>query len=370
MAGVFVREHAKAVQLYDDVVVLHCVGADPALRTLWRMEAEPDERVSEGIPTYRVWRRRLPIRRIGYLLYLWSVLQAFRRLRAKGYRPDIIHGHIYEAGAAAVLLGRLYRLPVVVTEHSSGFPRRFLKGLDVVKPWLTFRWADAVLPVSRALQQAIEAYGIRGRFQLVPNVVDTTVFAPAPARPPRQKAQLLFVGALEPRHVKGVPYLLAALAQLRRRREDWCLDIVGDGPARAEYEQVAAELHLTDLVRFHGQKPKSEVAEYMRRSDVFVLPSLWENLPCVVIEAMASGLPTVASDTGGIPELVSYATGILVPPKDPARLAAALGDMLQFRGRFDRHAIAEQAARFSPATVGRELHLVYRRVLRARRVPA
>ena len=369
VGGIFVREHAKAVRLYDDVVVLHCAGADPKLPSLWRMEVESDELLSEGIPTYRVWRRQLPIRRIGYLLYLWSVLQAFRRLRAQGYRPHIIHGHIYDAGAAAVMLGKLYRIPVVMTEHSSGFLRRFLNGLDVVKPWLTFRWADAVLPVSRALQQAIEAYGIGARFQIVPNVVDTTVFAPTVVQEEHPHCRLLFVGALESRHVKGVPYLLAAMAQLRQEREDWHLDIVGDGPARADYERRATELNLTGLVTFHGQKPKAEVAEFMRRADIFVLPSLWENLPCVVIEAMASGLPTVASETGGIPELISPTTGILVPPKDAARLATALADMIRFPGRFDREVIARQARRFSPAVVGQELDLVYRRVLHARRAP-
>jgi L-malate glycosyltransferase len=370
VGGIFVREHAKAVRLYDDVSVLHCAGADPKLPSLWRMEAEADELLSEGIPTCRVWRRRLPIRRISYLLYLWSVLQAVRRLRAQGYRPDIIHGHIYEAGAAAVMLGRLYGLPVVVTEHSTAFPRRLLKGLDVWKPWLTFRWADAVLPVSRDLQRSIESYGIEARFQVVPNVVDTQVFFPCKtARPMDSSKRLLLVGRLEPTHSKGVPYLLAALAQLRQQRADWHLDIVGDGPARDTYAQEAAELQLTGLVTFHGEKPKEVVADYMRQADIFVLPSLWENLPCVMLEAMASGLPIIASDVGGISEVVAPEAGILVPPKDVNRLATALADMIRFPSRFDRQVIARQARRFSPAVVGQELDLVYRRVLCARQAP-
>lgn len=370
VGGIFVREHAEAVRLYDDVVVLHCAGADPKLPSLWRMEVESDEILSEGIPTYRVWRRQLPIRRIGYLLYLWSVLQAFRRLRAQGYRPDIIHGHIYEAGAAAVLLGRLYRLPVVVTEHSTAFPRRLLKGLDVWKPWLTFRWADAVLPVSKDLQLSIESYGIEARFQVVPNVVDTQVFYPCSrVRPMDSHKRLLLVGRLETTHTKGVPYLLEALAQLRQQRDNWHLDIVGDGPARDTYVQQAAALQLTGLITFHGEQPKQVVAEHMRQADIFVLPSLWENLPCVMIEAMASGLPVIASDVGGISEVVTPEVGVLVPSKDTNRLAAALTDMIQFPGQFDRQVIARQARRFSPVVVGQELDLVYRRVLRARQAP-
>ncbi len=366
VGGIFVREHAKAVRLYDDVVVLHCVGADSKLPSLWRMEVESDEILSEGIPTYRVWRRQLPIRRIGYLLYLWSVLQAFRRLRAQGYRPDIIHGHIYEAGAAAVMLGKLYRLPVVVTEHSTAFPRRLLKGLDVWKPWLTFRWADAVLPVSRDLQRSIESYGIEARFQIVPNVVDTQVFFPcSTVRPMDSSKRLLLVGRLETTHTKGVPYLLAALAQLRQQRDDWHLDIVGDGPARNVYTQQAAELHLAGLVTFHGEKPKEAVAEYMRQADIFVLPSLWENLPCVLIEAMASGLPVIASDVGGISEVVTSEIGVLVPPKDVNRLATALADMLKSLHGFDRQSSVEKAGRFSMHAVGHELDLLYRSLVRS-----
>ena len=364
VGGIFVREHAKAVQLYDDVVVLHCAGADPKLSSLWRMEEEFDEHLSEGVPTYRVWRRRLPVRRIGYLLYLWSVVQAFRHLRAQGFQPDIIHGHIYEAGAAAVTLGKLFGVPAVVTEHSSAFPRGFLQGPDLWKPRLTFKWADMVMPVSRALQQAIESYGITAQFRVIPNVVDPSVFFPRPGpRPGRALKRLLFVGALEPSHVKGVPYLLRALAQLCQHRDDWRLDVVGDGPARTEYERLAGELQLGEYITFHGLKSKQEVAEFMRRADLFVLPSLWENLPCVLIEAIASGLPIVASRIGGIPELVDQETGMLVPAKDVTKLSFAIAEMLTAVARIDPRWIAQKAGKYSPEAVGREIDSIYRQVL-------
>lgn len=365
VAGVFVREHAKAVQLRNDVVVLHCAGSEPALKRLWRLEPELDARLAEGIPTYRVWRGRLRIRRVGYLLYLWSVLQAFRRIVAGGFRPDVIHGHIYEAGAAAVMVGRLYGIPVAVTEHSTSFPRRSLRGLDVWKPRLTFRWADRVLPVSRTLQQAIEVYGIRACFRIVPNVVDTDMFAPCGSpHLDHPRKRFLFVGALESTHRKGVPYLFEALAGLRPEQGAWHLAMVGDGPARGEYERLAAALGISGQVDFHGEQSKRDVAEFMRQADIFVLPSIWENLPCVVIEAMASGLPIVASRVGGIPELVDQTTGRLVPPADAPSLAAALAEMLDALPTFDRQAIARKAGRFSPGVVGGCLDTIYRELLR------
>ena len=176
--AVWVREHAKAVQLYDDVLLLHGAGPDPTLKKPWRAEAETDERLREGIPTYRVWYRPPPLPRTSYVLYLWSVYQAFRHTVHLGFRPDIIHVHVYDAGGPALVISKLHRIPVVISEHFSSFPRRVLGHLDIAKAWLAFRWANRVLPVSHALQNAIAHYGIHAHFQVIPNVVDTTLFSP------------------------------------------------------------------------------------------------------------------------------------------------------------------------------------------------
>jgi len=117
-------------------------------------------------------------------------------------------------------------------------------------------------------------------------------------------------------------------------------------------------------VSFHGFQPKSVVATFMRQANFLVLPSLWENSPCVVIEAMASGLPVIASRVGGISEVVTEDVGILTPPNDPALLAAALAKALQQPDRFERRRLASMAKRYAPAVVGREIDAVYRNVLR------
>ena len=125
-AHLFIREHAKAVSLYDDVVVLHCAEPDSNLNGLWRLEQETDESLTEGIPTYRVWYKRLPIPKVSYFIYVWCIFQAFRWAVAQGFRPDIIHAHVYGPGLVAVLIGKLYRghdvdgyrpfpVPVVIT---------------------------------------------------------------------------------------------------------------------------------------------------------------------------------------------------------------------------------------------------------------
>jgi len=361
--GVFIREHAKAVRLYDDVVVLHCCGPDPEydFKRLWRMEKETDPTLSEGIPTYRLWHMPMRVAVLCEFVVVCSVLCAFRRIVAGGFRPHIIHGHVHEAGFLAVILGKLRRIPVVVTEHSTGFPRRLLERRAIRRARIAFGSADRVTPVSKSLQNAIERYGIQARFEVVPNVVDTRLFRPPRASQPRSVLKRLLVVALfSSAHTKGIPYLLKALGQLRRHRDDWRLDIVGDGPVRAEYMRLAESLGLGDKATFHGLKPKSEVAELMRASDLVVVPSLFETFSVVAAEALATGTPVLATRCGGPEEFVTDAVGRVVPPGDTQALEEGLDYMLSRLDRFVPAQISRYAVeRFSPERVGQQLHAVY-----------
>lgn len=361
VAGVFVREHVKATALYNDVVVLYSEGVDCGIRGSYEIE----DNLEDGIRTLRLRHRKSPIPKTTYFIYLWTIFRAFRKLVKEGSKPDVVHAHVYSAGVPAALIGKCYGLPVVVTEHSTAFPRKLIRGFEKLKAKFAFERADVVCPVSEDLKRHIEAYDIRAHFRVVPNVVDSSLFAPGDRTSTREDNRkcLLLVALLDPK--KGVPYLLEALALLREKRDDFVLDIVGDGPNRAEYEELARKLGLQEVVRFHGLKTKQEVAEFMRKADVFVLPSEWENLPSVIIEAMASGLPIVATNVGGIPEMVDDGAGILVRPRDSEALAKAIDCLLDHLQEHVPETIAQYAqAHYSYQAVGRELDRIYRAVLR------
>ena len=372
--GIFVREHAKAVRTAGaEVTVLHIPGGSGKGRGLWAMEEEGDPELTEGIATYHLRHRAVrfpgPFRRIStaisYPLYIWSVVRACRRLRASGYRPDVIHAHVFSAGVPAVVVGKLTHTPVVITEHYTAFPRRTLSRASVRMARYAFRNAARVMPVCLFLQRAIEAYGVRARFQIVPNAVDTSIFHPAAgARKSTGPKRLLFVGNLEPTGHKGFPTLVAALELLTERRRDWHLEVVGDGPTRPEYERLVAASPVSASVTFRGALKKIEIADLMRGSDVFVLPSRFENLPCVIIEAMASGLPVVSTTVGGIPEMMSDEDGILVAPDDPAALADAMERVLANPAAFDPAGVSDRAqARYGLAAVGSQIYGVYEKAL-------
>lgn len=149
------------------------------------------------------------------------------------------------------------------------------------------------------MKKYLQPYAPKTRFEVVPNIVDSSIFKltnPVVKDNGKQKL-ILTVGRLEP--VKGISYLLEALNLLKMTRKDFFLNIIGGGSIRDELKQKAESLGLNDFVQFHGIKPKVQVAGFMSQCDFFVLPSLFETFGSVIIEAMACGKPVVVTKTGG-----------------------------------------------------------------------
>lgn len=402
IAGNLVKEHARAVSLYNDIVVLYAYpDSSPKLYKLYQIS----EGIEDGIRTIRVKYRnyegipacleklifkegkgkqapsssatdkpitvlkkpfRIPRSAIRDSLYYWSLFAAFRRLVKEGWKPDIIHAHVFTAAVPAVLLGKLYGIPVIITERYSIFPLRKLAFFERVRARFAMNRAQIILPVSNALKEAIEAYGIRNKFQVVPNVVNTEIFYPLSSRNQSgDKKRVLMVGNLIP--VKGIPYLLRALARIKEERRDFALDIVGDGANRGEYEELTKELSLEDMVNFHGLKLKEEVPKFMRSCDFLVLPSLCETFGAVIVEALASGKPVVASDVGGIKEIINEDLGVLVPPRDINKLQQAIEFMLDNYVDYSPQELsAYTKERFGYEPGGHLLHSIYQSVKQRR----
>jgi glycosyltransferase involved in cell wall biosynthesis len=332
VAGVFVREHVDAVQPHCDVTVVHLDRSD-----VRRLEVE---RFEEG------WRVRYPPRPAAF----WHLLAARRGLALAG-DYDVVHAHFFLAGFPAVVF---QRRPVVVSEHWSIFlpedPARLGPGGRLAAR-VAFGRAALVLPVSAALQRAIEAHGIRARFRIVPNVVDTGLFRPGDE--PREG--LLAVGLLY--EAKGFDLLLDALARLPDER----LRLVGDGPIRSALEAQAVRLGVADRVLFHGPAPKAEVAALMRQARLVVVPSRFETSGVVAIEALASGTPVVASAVGALSELLDRGGGLLARAGDAEALADGIREVLARPPQMDE-AAERVRERHSPERVGAELVEIYRSV--------
>lgn len=355
-SGVFVRNHALAASRDHHVVVVHLDTANGSARYP-RIEEERDGPL-------RTLRLRRPARWPITPTNLAALMLVLRRLRRSGFVPDVLHAHEVGAGFAALTIGRANGLPVVVSEHCSDFALGAVRGITARLAAATFRRADLVCPVSESLRARMEDDGWHGRFRVVPNVIDTERFKPGPP-PGAGRPRIIAAAALVP--VKGIGDLIEAAGLLRRRREDFQLDVAGDGPLRPQLTQRIRKLGLEDHVVLHGTLAPDELATLTRSASFAVVPSIWETFSVFLGEAMACGLPVVATAVGAMVERVHPGNGLLVPAGDHELLAEAMSDLLDRHHTYDHDAIAADVrAQFSPAAVASHWDAVYAEAIMCR----
>jgi len=353
--GVFVREHARAAALHAEVAVAH-IDRSGDVRTI---------RVEDGSDAeFRSVRVRYPASpaSVSYAANFIAASLAYRRIRRAGFEPDVIHAHFLLAATPAVVLGRLLRKPIVVTEQWSVFlpedPMTLSAGMKRVARF-TYEHAEIVMPVSAALRDGIRAIAAQADFRVVPNVVDPARFHPNSAT---QSGRIIGVGNLY--EAKGWEDLLDALAIVRDHARPVPLDLYGDGVLRSRLEAQVSSLGIEQLVTFHGWRSKEEIAERLRSSELFVIASRYDSNPCAVIEALACGVPVVGTAVGGIPEMITDGMGVLAEPGRPESLAAAIEAALDHNGAWDRETIASSAReRYGTEQVGKAFAAVYEEAL-------
>lgn len=360
-SGVFVREHARAAAINNDVTVLHLAGrAEPGVGQAGLLRVT-DEEITAGIATWRLYHRGSPLIRSDVVAQTIALHRAIARLRRRGEAdPALIHAHVFLAGFPAVIAGKLRRIPVVVSEHYSAFPLRSLASHDVLKARIAFRLADRVLPVSNFLRKAIEGHGIHARFQVVPNVVDTTVFFPPSRLRDASLETFLYVGHLY--EDKGIGDLLTALGDVHLRSKEWRLVVIGDG-SQQQWRDYASQMRIAERVSFLGPVPKPQVGEWMRQSDALVIPSWVETQSVVLLEAIACELPVLATRLKAIDEIWISDAGIRFAPRAPSELAEVLLSVLDRKLRFPIDAFANNVReQFGPKHVGDVLNSLYAEV--------
>lgn len=240
---------------------------------------------------------------------------------ASSRRIDILHAHLFPAAIAAAAAHRFCGVPMISTEHSVWNRRRQIGALRVLDA-LVYRQARRILCVSGSVRASLLKWlpAMRGTVHVLHNAV---AVRPLTTRS-IVRFDLILVGNLD-RAAKGVDVLLQALA--RCTHANLRVGIAGGGRLLPELRALRDRLGLPQTVEFLGAV--SNVPELLAASRALVLPSRWEGLPMAMLEAMERGLPVVATAVGGIPELVeSGVNGILVPPDEPTKLAAAIDRVL------------------------------------------
>ena len=349
-SGPFVRDHVRAAAAHGHrMVVLVDEGPSSDVRGPIDLVEERDGDLQVVRMRYRPW----AVRFAGVL----GALTVARRLSRAGRPVDLLHAHIHRMAWVAMQASAVLRRPYVVSENSSEWPRRLMTAGRLRRAKISLRRAALVCPVNARLQQAIESYGVRARFRVVPNTVDTGVFHPAPVAGPDGPTRLINVAHHV--EVKALDVLLRAFAVVTGQPT---LELIGEGPLTPTLKELAAELDVGDRVDFRGAAEPAEIADRLRTSDVFVLSSLSENMPLAVLEALCCGLPVAATDVGGVPEAVGD-DGVLARSGDAEALAGAVEQVVSRLERYDRADIAGRAAeRWSFEAVGATWDEIYRSV--------
>ncbi len=274
----------------------------------------------------------------GALLWVrWLVSAGQYYIRRYGL-PDIIHAFQGRwAGYAAYLLSRRYRLPYVITEHESYFEERKIPCSALPFLCTMYRRAARVIAVSRAMARAMREVCAPERIIVIPNMVDTRLFCPPVA--PRTAAPFIFLSVARFARVKRLDLLIQAFHRAFAGDPQVRLRLVGRGPEAVAMSRLVHKLSLEGQVHFCGELPHEQVKDEMQRAHCLVLCSDVETFGIVLIEALACGLPVIATQCGGPEDVLSEEIGLLCERNDPEALAAAL-----------RH-LRDNAHRYSPSAL-------------------
>lgn len=341
-------------------------GQTAQLAALLRASGADVQLIAVNAPLRPGWLERLRFIRAGlrlalYMWRLWRVadtVDLFHLMANSGWS-----WHLY--AAPALWIAALKGKPLVVNYRGGEAAVFFARHPRLVAASL--RRASAIIVPSPFLQQVFERHGFAA--QIVPNIVDLARFAPRPsARTPGAAPSILVARNLEA--IYDNASALRAFAIVRQRHPDARLTLAGSGPQLAMLQALALALGVTQGVDFPGRIDHHAMAELYRASDIVLNPSLADNMPVSVLEALACGVPLVSTDAGGIPHLLRHdETALLVAPGDAQAMAQALLRLIAEPATARRLATngLQHAARFSWDQVAPVLLRQYRRVLRGAR---
>lgn len=272
-----------------------------------------------------------------------DVSAIFRLVRfLKDYKPTILHSYLFHANLLGRIAGKIAGVPIIISSI-----RNTIFGGQIRE--LALRYTDFLSDATTIICETAAKRMIsrkvvpKEKLHVIYNGIDPKMYENF-SEDDRQKMRMEFnipdtatllisVGRLQKQ--KGYPYLIQSAVELKNRGYNFVWLIAGEGELRFQLEQMVKNYGLEDTIRFLGLR--EDVPKLMFASDIFVLTSLWEGLPGVVLEAMAVGLPVVATDVGGTPELVEDGTnGFLIPPGNPMKMADAIEKLINMSGEARR----------------------------------
>jgi len=309
MFGLFVKKHAEAVSLYNKVSILYVQVISNQGKFVKKQSIK-----EENINTLIYYYRNSNNKTWNVLRFWYYLIIGFCLLKKENGNPNLIHVHILtRLGIFALFLKKIYNIPYVITEHWS----RYLPVPGTYKGWLrklmgriVVKNAKAILPVSKNLAEAMQKHGlINENYHIVPNVVEDYFFQANKQNVTNSKTTFLHVSTFEDRS-KNISGILRSIKSLSDSDADFEFWFVGEGMDFDSLKTYAKELAIPkEQIIFLGLKQGQELVDLYNKVDYLVLFSNFENIPVVINEAQACGLPVIATRVGGIPEIINDNAG-------------------------------------------------------------
>ena len=366
MNGIFEFDQAKALQNSGIQVIYAALDARSIRR--WRKWGLEKKQI-RGIQVYAL---NIPLGRIHRSLRdkinVLALRYLYRQIVREQGLPQIIHSHFIGTGYIAARVFQDSAIPLVLTEHYSGMNQKKLSSYHLKLGWATYPRMTKVIAVSGALAGNLkEKFGITAA--VIPNVVDLKKFSwrEKPENTSENNFNFVSVGNLT--SSKKMDLLISSFQRAFKDQPNVKLYIFGEGPDRTKLENLIKELDLSRQVYLMGLTERSLIAARMGQSDCFVLASESETFGLAYVEALACGLPVIATTCGGPEEYVDRSNGLLIPVNDRERLVEALKKMQRDIDVYDPEKISEAITeKFSEKSITDQIHEIYHQVIAREKV--
>jgi glycosyltransferase involved in cell wall biosynthesis len=311
--------HAEAVSSKHRVSVLHIISKPGLSKS--RFEVDKASNLHSYIAYIKPSKN--PI------LKLFRFWFAYQQLLKQIGSFDVVHlNKLYPFGLFALHLKKLKYLPYIISEHWTGYHLKEQKSLPWVERVLSkiiTKNASSVCPVSTDLKNSMLKSGLKGSYEIIPNVVNTHLFKPA--KKTTKKFTITHISNLEDQH-KNISGMLRVAKQLESSIDSFQWNFIGGKKNR--YKELIDELNFKkNTIHFMDQLSHKKIPKQLTQSDVFVLFSNYENLPCVILEAFACGIPVISTHVGGIHEFFPKDFGFLIEQNNEDQLLKKIMEIHQ-----------------------------------------
>ncbi len=372
-SGDFIKRQAEAVSIYQPLNVLWAGKYAPSHfseKTEHLIRESGETKLREYIMYYPGSGKGSSIfSKIQSLFrYFKKNKEIIQHLHKKNELPEIVHVQVaMKAGLIALYLKWKYKIPYVLTEHWSGYyaiARDSLFKKSFLTRFLTrmiIKRADILLPVSDNLGRQINKFWVKVPYQKIPNVVNTALFYPADKKTSNRFRFIHISSLLYPKNPEGIIRAFIHMLYLR-----FDVELVLVGPLNPSVNKLLTdEVMSTERIRTTGEISYEQVGTELRNADALVMFSFYENMPCVILEALCTGVPVIATDVGGIREVINPENGILVEPGKEVLLFEAMKEMIANYDSYERDDNSRYAIeQFSYQSIGKKILQVYDDILK------